>query len=137
MTKMWGDGCFEIRYFVNNEFPGLTAHRFSFDDFDFLENTMLSERLTKRKKLTVSEFKIIVKRKVVFIKFVKIRKTFRSEKIIITVSCDAGFCKEIKKSIVVKNQSRSELNEWVNGCLDDVELFNNTVFEIKSRLKDD
>lgn len=128
MTE-WGSDAFEIRYFYNNEFPGLTAHRFMFDDFDFLGKPMLLERLSKDKKVTVSEFKIIVNRKVVFIRFIKIRKMFRREKIVIAVSYDTGFCKEMKKGIRVKNQSRSELNEWINGCLEDVALFNNTVSE--------
>lgn len=126
MTK-WGADAFELRYFYDKDIPGLEGHRFMFDPFDFLSNhtIILLDSFRKSNNTKVSEFKIIVNRYVVVLRFIKIRKMFGREKIIITVSYDIGFCKEMKKSVRVKSQSRAELNEWINGCLDDITKFNN------------
>lgn len=84
--------------------------KYLFATFDFLKNPTLCESLSKSKKTTISRFYLIEDGALVYVTFAKKQRMFGGCKTFITIGNNA-LC---EKTMEIKKQSMSELNEWIN-----------------------
>lgn len=124
MMRRWSDRQFEIHYFYSNKYPGLTAHRFSFDSFDFLDKYYDDNFLDSfhfSNKVKNSSFKFPVGRSIVRVGFVKIKRMFGWAKVFVKITVVGYEGDVMSKGLRVKNQNMAALNEWINKVLEDIE----------------